>query len=509
MKNKAVLRLISSVCLLPLGSHAYADTWTVGQQTTFLQPISNNTIGDGSDSQGGLAPALTGGSNPFEPADIASNFTTSTYLAAANTRCTNPANGTGAVNCTGLANEAKFRTICNFGFIGHFDPIVSPGTANFGHLHMFFGNLAVTKDSDYSQLRANGESTCSGNSLNRTAYWAPAFMEDLASGVPAVRKFDQVAVYYTNNPFSDKDKTTRIARNFNYIGGYDPSDPNNTKMTGPIATANAAAGWARYAVPAGYGVGTSSGTGFLGWTCLASDGSTPVNGSNANSPIPGAQTQPYLQNANGTSTLTCPTNGSIMAEVHAPRCWDGTNLHSADGRHHAYYPVQDNNTGQLVCYDHFYWLTEFVGKFIWSLNGTEDVGKFYLSSDVMNYGAPDPSSRSPCRQVSSHYCHGETMHFDWFGAWDYGTAASPGIMLRWMNHCNGTKIVMSGTTLASDGGECDTSTIDSVNALQINGTTTDGHPFGNVSLHYSTAAATTKYVLEAGRTGNFIMQHNH
>lgn len=510
MMKKLLLFLCLLAALAALPGRAFADTWVgPGQQPTVLQPSTNDVIGDGSDSQGGLAPALTGGSNPQELADIASNFTVSTYLVSPNTRCTSPANGPGAVNCTSAASEAKFRTICNFSHIGHFDPIVFPGQATAGHLHMFFGNTSTNANSDYSQLRQNGESTCAGNKNNRTAYWAPALMEHLASGVDAVRVFDYVVVYYTNNPLSQSAKTTRIPRGFRYIGGYDPVDPNNTKLTTPISTANAAAGWARYSIISGYGVGTSSGTGFEGWSCVAADGSTPYNGSNANSPVAGSSTQPYLRTAAGLPTLTCPTNGYLQATVHAPLCWDGKNIASNDGRHHVAYQVRDNNSGQPVCFDGWYWLTEFIGKFTWSLKGDEDVSKFWLSSDKMNYGAPDASSRSPCRQVSSNYCWGETMHFDWFGAWDYGTAASPGIMIRWMNHCTGTKIVESGTTLAGDPAECDTSTIDSSNGLQISGTTSGGLPFGNPSNILRNAAVTARYRLETGQTGNFVIQHNH
>jgi hypothetical protein len=503
-----IKRILLALALL-FAAPALADTWSVGQQATVLQPITNDVIGDGTTTQGGIAPAYIDGANPFEPADIADNFTTSTYLVAAVKRCTPVGGAAGSVNCGSAASEAKFRTLCNFGIVGHFDIIVSPGTANYGHLHMFWGNLSVTKDSNYSQLRQNGESTCGGNKINRSAYWAPALMEDLPSGVSAVRAFDQAVVYYTLN-LSEAPKMTRIPRNFRYIGGYDPADPNNTKMTGPIATANTAAAWARYTVPNGFGNGTSSGTGFIGWTCLSTDLATPVNGSNANSPVAGNSVQPYLRTAAGLTTLTCPADGGLMAEFHAPPCWDGKNLGSNDGRHHVAYKVGDNNTGQTVCFDGWYQLPEFVTKLIWSLKGTEDVGKFYFSSDVMNYGAADGSARSPCRQVTSNYCRGETGHFDWFGAWGYGTAASPGVMLKWMNHCNGVKIIISGTTLNGDPAECDTSTIDSTNALQIAGTTSGGVPFGDPNVHYANAVGTTKWRLEPGLTGlNVIIQHDH
>jgi hypothetical protein len=491
---------------------AVADTWTTTQQPIVFLPTGNDVIGDGTTTQGGIAPAYENGSAPVEAADIADNFTAGTYLTTANTRCTYPTgNAAGAVNCVTAASEAKGRFMCNWGFTGTFDPIVYPGQANAGHRHMFSGNLAITKDSNYSFLRQNGESTCSGNKQNRTGYWAPELEETLLTGYKAARKFAFQIIYYTTNPASLAPKTTRIPRNFRYIGGYDPNDPNNTKLETPRATANTAAGWSRYSIPAGYGNGTSSGTGFTGWTCLASDKATPVNGSNVNSPVAGSSTQPYLRNAAGQTTLTCPTNGALMAEVHAPICWDGHNLGSGNGatnstgRLHVSYQLQDNNTGQLVCPHNWYMFPEFLAKYVWYLTGTEDVGKLSLSSDTMNYGAPDPSSRSPCRKVSSNYCRGETFHFDWFGAWSYGTTATPGAMIKWMNHCTGIKITDNLGTLNGDPAECDTSTIDSSNALQISGTTTDGHAFGNPGVTYTGVA---RYdIVTPGATGNAHMHH--
>jgi hypothetical protein len=492
---KKLLLAIFALCLFAQHQTAFADTWTVGQQPLSYSPSGTNVIGDGTTAQGGIPPAYENGTAPVEEADIADNFTTSLYLATTVDRKTVATGG----------SEAKFRlSECNFGFIGHFDPIVFPGVANAGHLHMIWGNLALTKDSTYSQLRQNGESTCPGNKINRTAYWAPAFMEDI-NGISAVRAFDTVVGYYqTGNLTTDPPADSRIPKGFTYIGGYDPGDPNNTKQTGPIGIANALAGGARYTTNiATYGLGTSSGTGFSGWGCLDTTGNAVVNGSNANSPVPGSSFQPYLQNPDGTATLTCPAGGGLIAQIFAPSCWDGHNLHSggsvalpgSSGRLHVAYPVHDNNTGGNVCPTGWWKIPEFEGKFLWSLKGVEDVGKFYLSSDVMNYGAADPTSRSPCRQVSSHYCHGETMHFDWWGAWSYGTAASPGVMLKWMNHCTGVKIIDSTGTMNGDPGECNSGTIDTVNNLII-GTTSGGLPFGDPTVKLRNAAGTSKYRLE-------------
>jgi hypothetical protein len=103
---------------------------------------------------------------------------------------------------------------------------------------MFSGNDSVAYNSTYSSLRQNGESTCAGNKNNRSAYWFPASEWTLPTGYEAVRKFNTQNVYYTLNAV-DYQKTQRIPRGFTYIGGYDPGDPNNTKLTGPMIAANA------------------------------------------------------------------------------------------------------------------------------------------------------------------------------------------------------------------------------------------------------------------------------
>jgi hypothetical protein len=512
-------RILLALCaLFLLTSPAIAaDTWTVGQQPIVFLSVGNDVIGDGSTSQGGIPPVFENGSAPFEPADIADNWTQAgSYLVAANTRCTYPVgNAAGAVNCTSVAAEAKERTQCNFVKIGLFDPIVFPGVPLAGHLHMFSGNDSVAYNSTYSQLRQNGESTCAGNKNNRSAYWFPASEWTLPTGYEAVRKFNTQNVYYTLNAV-DYQKTQRIPRGFTYIGGYDPADPNNTKLTGPMIAANVpgcTGGGCRYSIPTGKGLGTSSGTGFEGWSCLGTDHATIVDGHTVNAPINGA-TQPYLRNSAGQATLVCPANGSLLAVLDMPTCIDGHNLHSggsvalpsSSGRLHVSYRLHDSNTGADVCPTGWWIIPEFVSKWRWDLNGAEDVSKLHLSSDVMDYGAPDPTSRSPCRQVSNHYCYGETMHNDWFGAWGYGTAASPGIMLRWMNHCNGIKIIDNTGTMASDPAECDTSTIDSTTALQINGTTSTGLPFGSPGVNYGTGS--NRFVaVPAGSTGNAHLHH--
>ncbi|HSP28294.1 MAG TPA: DUF1996 domain-containing protein [Ilumatobacteraceae bacterium] len=70
-----------------------------------------------------------------------------------------------------------FRMFCEFSHLGFVDPVVSPGSPNFMHLHMFFGNTAVDQDSTYQSLRSTGNSTCDGGPLNRTAYWMPAVFD--------------------------------------------------------------------------------------------------------------------------------------------------------------------------------------------------------------------------------------------------------------------------------------------------------------------------------------------
>ena len=91
-----------------------------------------------------------------------------------------------------VANGGQSRTGCEFSHFAYDDPLVHPNKPGAAHLHMFFGNTDVNAYSTYDTLVNTGSSTCNGQELNRTGYWAPALFD----GNGNVRIPERIVVYY-------------------------------------------------------------------------------------------------------------------------------------------------------------------------------------------------------------------------------------------------------------------------------------------------------------------------
>lgn len=416
-------------------------TATAGQAQSWgpagQQPIvySTEQVGDGSNAQGGIAPALEDGSAPQEPADIASTFTPGITTRAdwLTTASVQPGYNNGSPD-PGYA-ESKLRIHCMPSHVSKADPITAPGNPNGPHVHVFFGNELADENSTYTSLRTTGGSTCAGGPLNRTAYWNPALLEKLASGLIVVRLPDWYSIYYP--AYGVAARNTRIPRNFNYIFGYDTSDP----LPGTAAQ--------RAALPAGRAFTHDTAGGEIHWTCEATGKEVPYLKNAAGEDM-------FLRNDGNASTTdaVCPTSSRIQVKASAPRCWDGKNLSSPGGRQHVLYPVRNVNTGQMVCQDNAYWLPDFQLTTFFTFTQPQQYMNWWLSSDRMNAPSTpaDPNSPSECRRAGPYFCNGETWHGDWFGAWDYGTKNNPGVMLVWMNDCSGTTLYNNTGTMVSTGG---------------------------------------------------------
>jgi hypothetical protein len=85
-----------------------------------------------------------------------------------------------------------FRTSCEFSHFAYDDPLVHPNKPGAAHLHMFWGNTDVNAYSTYNTLKDSGSSTCNGQELNRTGYWAPAMFDAQGN----VRIPERVIIYY-------------------------------------------------------------------------------------------------------------------------------------------------------------------------------------------------------------------------------------------------------------------------------------------------------------------------
>jgi hypothetical protein len=86
----------------------------------------------------------------------------------------------------------QFRAECEFSHFGYDDPILNPGQPGAAHLHVFWGNTDVNAYSTYDTLSNSGSSTCAGQELNRTGYWAPAVFDAAGN----VRIPEVIFVYY-------------------------------------------------------------------------------------------------------------------------------------------------------------------------------------------------------------------------------------------------------------------------------------------------------------------------
>ena len=89
----------------------------------------------------------------------------------------------GGGNGVRVDGSGSFRTMCSLAKMAFDDPIVFPGQPGKSHLHMFFGNTAVSGNSTAASIKSTGNGTCKGGTLNRTAYWTPAMVDTKTGSV--------------------------------------------------------------------------------------------------------------------------------------------------------------------------------------------------------------------------------------------------------------------------------------------------------------------------------------
>ena len=198
---------------------------------------------------------------------------------------------------------------------------MKPGQPGASHLHLFFGNTTTDAYSTYASLRANGNGSCQGGPLNRSAYWAPAVLTPAGQAVMP----DFISVYYKGNgPTAANIATIRpMPAGLKMVAGASMTDPT--------------------AVAAFY------------WAC--------ENGTGQGSTIP-----------------SCPSGMRVGAVVDFPSCWDGVNLDSADHRSHMAYLTYAGGGGAHCPADHPVMLPQYtVG--IWYMQ-SGDSATWKLSSDM-------------------------------------------------------------------------------------------------------------------------------
>lgn len=279
-----------------------------------------------------------------QSASIPSNFDVNAWLA--------PADVPGLEHGGGA-----FRFICNVAKLGKFDPIVYPGQKTAGHLHVFFGNTAVTESSTYESLRASGDSSCQGGPLNRSGYWMPALIRE--DGKVVIPQW--IGIYYKGEPSNGPAPpggfaiTDHLPRGLRYVFGFDKDKPLDGSRHE--------------------------------WVCYHAGGNTTPKGT----------IKETLEDPVG-----CREGGSIEVRINSPNCWDGR-LDSPNHRDHMAYGGY-GGWGYYRCPDsHPRRLPQFTIKSTYAYDSVAEIATWYLSSD---------------RMPGMVHASGSTFHSDWFGAWD-------------------------------------------------------------------------------------------
>lgn len=284
-----------------------------------------------------------------------------------------------------LDGVGALRTECLLSHTSKNDPIVYPGEKDAAHWHIFFGNTAA--DENMTDPMTEGNSTCEGGTLNRTAYWAPALI-DTSSYNPTTRMFDMVPVMSL-----DQRSPTGIVQGFwggnplqvYYKSGYDGpqsadiepfppglrmiagADPNN--VTGPPNR-------------------------HVRFDCLIwGDATSAYNGISDRDSIP----------------TDCPPGYFIQAKVMFPQCGarnqDGTPvLDSENHRSHMAYGLGWPPKTPGCPPEHPIPYAEIIEHFRWQVHANGAAG-LRFSSDMYDMSLPG----------------GWSFHADWWMGWDEPT----------------------------------------------------------------------------------------
>ena len=227
-----------------------------------------------------------------------------------------------------------FRIICKPSHMNNDDPVVYPNQQGAAHHHTFFGNTSVNFKSDLMSFATTGNSTCSGGTMNRSAYWMPS-MIDTASKT-AIKP--DVAIFY-------------------YKNGRTPTGLINAPPKG-------------LRMIAGNSKATSSTTSKANFTCLSR---VPFYGWK-------------------TSIPACNVGETMQMHVAFPQCWDGKNLDSPDHQSHMAHTVRTLTTANKCPTSHPIALPQVTVNFNYKVTATNNPASWRLASD--NYEASLPGGFS-------------------------------------------------------------------------------------------------------------------
>ena len=272
------------------------------------------------------------------------------------------------------------RINCDFAHSDYDDPIVYPGRDGAAHLHRFYGNTLLDENSTIESLFTSGESSCQGNTLNRSAYWIPAVLApsyDPVSGirlldargdpawkvVPAVVGNDDVAheIFYYSAGVSNLSSIQPIPLGLKMIAGNHMGQP-----------------------------GMEQDTSIVRWHCQSWESDEATN--------------PRWS----TSIPECAAPDRLRMDIFFPSCWNGTDLASADHKSHLAYPVASG--AQTVCpASHPVPIIRVSFHYAWGVlpdvydPATRSSRGWRMASDMYEASTVTPG--------------GMSLHGDWFNAW--------------------------------------------------------------------------------------------
>lgn len=233
-----------------------------------------------------------------------------------------------------LSDIGQFRIPCGYSHMSFDDPIVYPGRPGAAHLHTFFGNTGTNASSTEQSIRETGSSTCSGGTVNRSAYWVPS-MIDTSTGKPIVPAF---AVFY-------------------YKQGYTLT-PSSVIQPLPVGLRMIA------------GDPTSSAPGSVGprFKCIGG---------------PNDSNDQY-----GSAIPNCDVGALLYQEIFFPQCWDGRNLDAPDHKSHMSYVTQLASGGYACPATHPVPLPQISFNIAYAVQTKDAPRAWRLASDTYDTSLP-------------------------------------------------------------------------------------------------------------------------
>ncbi|CCQ12596.1 Putative periplasmic or exported protein [Pseudoalteromonas luteoviolacea B = ATCC 29581] len=275
-----------------------------------------------------------------------------------------------------------FRINCDFAHSSYHDPIVYPDQSNAAHLHRFYGNTLVDEKTTTVSLVSSGESSCQGNTLNRSSYWVPALLAPAFDVVTKQRLYDEhgePAWKPVPAVVGNDDEAHEI---FYYSAGIDDLQAIQSIPVGLKMIAGSHMGKP----------GMEQETNIVRWHCQSWESSDAHN--------------PRWS----TSIPHCEAPDRVRMDIFFPSCWNGVDLDSSDHKSHMAYPSSEDGRGETRCPE-----THPVPILRVSFHYA-----FGVKPEVYH---PELKSSQGWRLASDLYEVSETqpggmsLHGDWFNAW--------------------------------------------------------------------------------------------